>query len=94
MPSRRIVPHPFGRRDRNRPSAAKRLYDHRWRVASKAFLAEHPLCIDCAADGRVEAATDVDHQIPHRGDERLFWDVSNWRPRCKSHHSRKTRSGQ
>ncbi len=94
MPQRRIVAHPLGSRDRGRLSAAKRLYGRQWRLASQGFLVEHPLCVDCQAEGRVTAATDVDHQIPHRGDLSLFWDRSNWRPRCHSHHSRKTRAGQ
>ena len=29
--------------------------------------------------------------IPHRGDEKLFWDRSNWRALCKRCHDQKTR---
>jgi 5-methylcytosine-specific restriction protein A len=43
--------------------------------------------------GFIEPATVVDHQVPHRGDERLFWDERNWRPRCKAHHDQKTGAG-
>lgn len=28
----------------------------------------------------------VDHIIPHRGDQTLFWDRSNWQPLCHDHH--------
>jgi 5-methylcytosine-specific restriction protein A len=28
----------------------------------------------------------VDHIIPHKGDQRLFWDRSNWQPLCPDHH--------
>ena len=35
--------------------------------------------------------TDVDHIIPHRGDQKLFWDKSNWQALCHRHHSMKTR---
>lgn len=76
--------------DRKRGSAASRGYDARWRRARKLFLAEHPLCIECEATGRVEAATVVDHRIPHKGDQVRFWDVSNWQPLCQPHHDRKT----
>ena len=60
--------------DRQRPSAARRGYGPRWRRARAAFLAQHPLCAACRAQGRVVPATVVDHVVPHRGDQRLFWD--------------------
>jgi len=41
--------------------------------------------------GKYTKATVVDHVIPHRGDEALFWDRSNWRPLCKRCHDQKTR---
>ncbi|MEQ8409115.1 MAG: HNH endonuclease [Gammaproteobacteria bacterium] len=68
----------------------KSLYNYRWQKASKAFLVSNPFCIDCEAQGKLEPATETDHEIPHRGDLKLFWDKSNWRPRCKPCHSRKT----
>jgi 5-methylcytosine-specific restriction protein A len=76
--------------DRARPSAARRGYGPRWRRARAAFLARHPLCAACRAQGRVVAATVVDHVVPHRGDQRLFWDTSNWAPACKRCHDAKT----
>lgn len=71
-------------------SASERGYSYRWQKASKAFLREHPLCVECERNGIAKAATCVDHIIPHRGDRRLFWDVSNWQPLCQECHSRKT----
>ena len=56
--------------DRQRPSAARRGYGPRWRRARAAFLAQHPLCAACRAQGRVVPATVVDHVVPHRGDQR------------------------
>jgi 5-methylcytosine-specific restriction protein A len=38
----------------------------------------------------VVAATVVDHVVPHRGDQRLFWDPGNWAPSCKPCHDAKT----
>jgi 5-methylcytosine-specific restriction endonuclease McrA len=57
-----------------------------------AFLRAHPLCEcdECKAQGRVLAASVVDHRVPHRGDMRLFWDSSNWQALSKSCHDRKT----
>jgi 5-methylcytosine-specific restriction endonuclease McrA len=38
------------------------------------------------------AATVVDHIIPHKGDRKLFWSRANWQPLCVScHSSRKQR---
>ena len=71
-------------------SAAARGYNARWRKASKLFLHQHPLCVRCQQAGRYTKATVVDHIVPHRGDQELFWDRSNWQPLCKSCHDRKT----
>jgi 5-methylcytosine-specific restriction protein A len=76
--------------DHKRPSAARRGYGSRWRRARAAFLAQHPLCAACRAKGCVVPATVVDHVVPHRGDQRLFWDQSNWAPACKRCHDVKT----
>lgn len=44
--------------------------------------------IECAARAvAVPYASVVDHKVPHRGDERLFWDRSNWQSLCATHHS-------
>lgn len=62
----------------------------RWREARKRYLDLNPWCSLCPAT----PATVVDHIRPHRGDERLFWDASNWRPLCKRCHDAHTaRSG-
>jgi len=66
----------------------------RWMKNRLIFLNRSPLCVDCQKAGKVQPATDVDHIIPHRGDEALFWQVSNWQALCRSCHSRKTGRGQ
>ena len=71
-------------------SAAGRGYNAAWRKASKQFLQAHPLCEECMRQGKYVKATVVDHVVPHRGDEQLFWDRSNWRALCKRCHDRKT----
>lgn len=79
------------RHDANRPSAAARGYDGKWRQARVAFLAANPLCRRCQANGKDEPATVVDHIIPHRGDFAkggLFWNRRNWQPLCKPCHDR------
>ena len=65
-------------------------YNYRWRQTSKRYLFLHPLCVACEAQGRLTPATEVDHITPHKGDQALFWDESNWQPLCRPCHSRKT----
>lgn len=74
----------------DRISADGRGYDGRWRKARKRFLKAHPLCEKCKAHGRFVKAVVVDHIIPHRGDESLFWNESNWQVLCKKCHDTKT----
>lgn len=40
----------------------------------------------CRNAGTLTAATVVDHIKPHRGDQVLFWDESNWQSLCQPHH--------
>lgn len=71
--------------------ANARGYTYAWQKARLEFLKKNPLCGPCQdEDGVITQATVVDHDIPHRGDPALFWDRSNWRSMCKSHHDRKT----
>ncbi len=79
--------------DRLRGGAAARGYDGRWQKARAIFLKQHPLCAFCQAEGKIVPATVVDHIIPHRGDQRLFWDQTNWESLCKECHDKKTGSG-
>lgn len=83
LPSRRTEVRAL---DRSRGSASERGYDHRWAKASKGHLRHHPLCVGCAAVGRVEAAVLTDHAEPHKGDTRKFWDKTNWQSSCQWHH--------
>lgn len=44
--------------------------------------------LECAVQSiAVPYASVVDHKVPHRGDERLFWDRRNWQSLCATHHS-------
>lgn len=75
-----------------RGTPAERGYDRKWRKARVFFLEAHPFCTKCKAEGKLIKADVVDHIVPHRGDEALFWDESNWQPLCKKCHDRKTRT--
>jgi 5-methylcytosine-specific restriction protein A len=73
-----------------RPSNAnssERGYGWKWQQARLGFLKKHPICVVCEAEGRIVEATVVDHVIPHRGDQTLFWDRQNWRAICSPHHN-------
>lgn len=70
------------RHDRRRPSSSARGYSGKWDKARDTYLKQHPFCVRCG-----QAAAVVDHIVPHRGDQRLFWDKGNWQPLCVNCHS-------
>nr|WP_093412010.1 HNH endonuclease signature motif containing protein [Salipiger profundus] len=70
------------RHDKTRPSSSARGYTGSWDRARAEFLRKHPFCRRCG-----ERAAVVDHKIPHRGDQALFWDRANWQPLCTTCHS-------
>lgn len=76
--------------DAKRGSASSRGYNRKWQKARATYLAREPLCVKCKCEGVMRAATVVDHIIPHKNDQDLFWDTSNWQSLCKPHHDRKT----
>ena len=69
-------------------TTAERGYGGKWQRARATFLSrpENVCCAMCKAEGVVTLATVVDHKVPHRGDQTLFWDSSNWQALCKAHH--------
>ncbi len=75
---------------RDRKTTTEKGYGHRWQKARTVFLHAHPLCVRCQERGLLVKATVVDHIVPHRGDEKLFWDTANWQALCKRCHDRKT----
>lgn len=72
-------------RPENRPTAAKRGYNSKWQKASKGYLRNHPICVQCG-----EPATVVDHIEPHRQDWSKFWNSDNWQALCVRCHNRKS----
>lgn len=75
---------------RKRKSSTARLYGRRWQAWSKAHLVSEPLCRICASREITTEASVTDHIVPHRGDERLFWDEDNLQSLCKPCHDHKT----
>lgn len=76
--------------DRRRGTFRQRGYSKVWDRYSRMFLAMHPLCVRCEAEGRVTASQVTDHIEPHRGDPVRFWASSNHAALCKACHDRKT----
>lgn len=70
---------------RNHPFCVMCLRD----IGLEAGLAREEVIVRCADLGiPVPWAQVVDHRIPHRGDQALFWDKTNWQSLCTTHHSR------
>lgn len=74
----------------HRPSACARGYDRTWQRLRLMHIRAHPLCKLCEAQGLIVQAEDVDHVIPHQGNDGLRLDPSNLQSLCKPCHSRKT----
>jgi 5-methylcytosine-specific restriction enzyme A len=68
-------------------TSTERGYGYKWQQAREGYLRLHPVCVMCDAEGKVTVATVVDHITPHKGDQVLFWDQSNWQSLCTAHHS-------
>ena len=92
-------------RERARGTSRERGYSRRWEHAAARFKVKHPLCgmrpdglrpvmSRCYEQGIVTPATEIDHVVPHHGDQKLFWDERNWQSLCRRCHTRKTSAGQ
>jgi len=83
--------------EKSRESASSRGYGRRWQAYRAGYLKSHPLCAMHEAQGQVVPAEVVDHIVPHKGDQKLFWDPSNHQALCKqchdSHKQRQEKSG-
>ena len=56
-----------------------------WHRLRAITLRDNPLCVYCEQLGRLEPATVVDHVVPHKGDEGLFFN-GELASMCKSCH--------
>lgn len=71
----------------DKQTSAQRGYGYKWQQARIGYLRNHPLCVYCEREGRIKAASLVDHKIPHRGNMKLFWDSDNWAALCSHCHN-------
>lgn len=65
-----------------------------WKARAAQHKKENPLCAECERNGRTTAVYCTDHIVPHRGDERLFFDEDNWQSLCRDCHQTKTMRGE
>lgn len=71
-----------------RGTAHQRGYGNKWRVARLEWLVLHPICEFCGMIPLLDFSNMVvDHKIPHRGNQQLFWSRTNWQTLCRSCHS-------
>ena len=63
----------------------RRRYGPEWANIRKLFLAQHPLCEMCQANGCTTPATEVHHKVPLANGGTHDW--SNLAALCKSCHS-------
>ena len=70
------------------PGATPREKGRPWRRLRARVLSDCPLCVHCQREGRVTAATEVDHRVPlsQGGTD----DPSNLDPVCTACHKIKT----
>jgi 5-methylcytosine-specific restriction enzyme A len=61
-----------------------------WVSLRRAHITKYPLCAECHRQGRLKAASHVDHIVPRRQAPRLAYDPSNLQSLCASCHSKKT----
>ena len=61
----------------------------RWTRLSRMYRDNHPLCAECARNGRIVAATCVDHIVPYPICADFFFDESNLQALCdKCNHEK------
>ncbi len=64
-----------------RERSSELYHTYRWTRLSRAFRQSHPLCAECARNGRLKAAEVVDHIVPFPVC-RDFFDESNLQSLC------------
>lgn len=76
-----------------RSSNSSRYYnDKRWKILRHSYMNSHPLCADCAAEGRSVPAEEVHHKVPFltgiTDEDRwnLLLDENNLVALCKECH--------
>lgn len=83
----RCARHPY--EDAHDPDSQRLYSTARWKRRRAAQLRKQPWCEECQRSDVWTPATDADHIVPHRGDERLFF-TGALQSLCHTCHSKKT----
>lgn len=76
------------------PHRWRRGYDKDWERFRRRFLATHPFCRDCLANGQTTAAKDVHHILRLRDHPLLRLDQRNCMALCHACHADRTNRGE
>ena len=79
--------------EKQRSTPTERGYDYKWQKFRKEYLKKNPFCVVCLNKGKLIQAKVIDHIVPHKGNERLFWDENNMQTLCIRCHNKKTGKG-
>ena len=90
LPQRRMMTSEVRPRAPQPRTTKEKGYSGRWVEVSKRWRANNPLCAECERNGRAVSSQCVDHIVPHRGNQRLFWDSDNWQALCFRCHNIKS----
>ena len=82
------------KRGQHSRTSGQRGYDYQWQLFRMAYLHEHPLCMDCRAEDRVEPATEVHHRTKIRHNPTLRLEPSNCMALCGPCHDERTARGE
>lgn len=79
--------------DDERPSAARRGYDSKWRKYRDTYLSTPRVCACGCGETVTKENGMVDHIVPVKSaNDQNFWRPSNHQAMIRAHHSRKTAS--
>lgn len=94
MPNKPPAYRPAKQRAPTRGTRTERGYDNAWGRWRLAYLREHPLCVDCKAQGFIEPAREVHHIRKVSEAPELKMEETNVMALCKPCHSRRTARGE
>lgn len=80
--------------DQHRPNSNARGYTRKWGEFRLHYLQENPLCEDCLAHSRTEAASEVHHIVKVKDNRAVMYDKGNLMALCHACHSRRTARGE
>ena len=72
----------------------ERGYGWDWQQFRATYLRQHPLCVDCKANGKVAEANEVHHRIKIKHAPRLRLHPDNLMALCKTCHDARSARGE